>query len=276
MVYRLLLCGVIIFISGCRNAAQVGGDTGSQSITSPKIEVKVPEPFDRDKFKDDVLSSLDDHIKLETKNTQQQMTGALNVAKAKMADKVTGLETKLEGKFTGIESKINSEVKANFEAKSQIDAKLSLVDDLKIKLQNQIDLNARLQSTIDAQASILSNLQFKIGEIQNSTNAQLGWNNTYEQRLEKLNAGRDVNYLPKEAVYIIMGILCVIMAAMAWLGKLTRQHEQNRTDVEREERKMTYNLLLEVLTSLLHDGAHTQEIKQKINKITNIMGKKEE
>ena len=83
-----------------------------------------------------------------------------------------------------------------------------------------------------------------------NANAQVGFNNNFEQKLEKMNAnaGRDVNMFPKQAVYtiliaiisfvlifLLLGIVSVIVITNSY--RSSRQREMDRTNMEREEKK---------------------------------------
>lgn len=143
-----------------------------------------------------------------------------------MAGLVTASVSKVAETVKGVEATMDSVIKINVE--------------LTAKLNTQIELNTRLQATID---NLSANL-----------NTQAGLYNKIESRLENIDAGRDVNYLPREAVDVIINAnnLCygIVVAVISLASTITamsfrasRQRAEIRAKEEREERQAYLDLV---------------------------------
>lgn len=266
--------------TGCSLTGDVSGRQGIEN--KPNITVNVPQQIDPEKLKGDIESSLEDKIKIESKSVQNQMSGMLNVAEARLADKVTGVEASIR---TDLKSEINSRIDVATNIRAQLADQIATNVKLQTELNNQIQISNDMKVQLSAQTTLMTDLRLKVEGLSINVNAQVGINNKLENRVETLSAGHDINYLPKEAVEImvdrerstskiIAGILGMIMLAITVFGKFSRQREQNRTLEEREERRMMFNLLLEVLTIL--PASEGSKIQDRLSKITKTAIKKQQ
>lgn len=206
-----------------------------------------------------------------------QLTGAVNAPIAKLAEKLTGIEATLQ-------TEINNTLKVNTQASAELRAKLeaimTVMTEIKVSFKMITEFNIGIDSKISADASLIRELSAKVdnlnAQIAGMANGQVGLSNKLDSTIANLTAGRDVNYLPKEAVqimldrektfmYIIGSIMGVITVAIGWIGRNAREREKLRTQEEREERQAATSLLMEALALLPDTKAKdVQRIKARL------------
>ena len=248
---RFLALFTLVILVGC-----LADQKGKQN-TSPTVNVTVPESKaapDLNGFRQET----DAKIKASAESNQNQLTGALNVAFSRLSDEITG-------------------VKATFSTW------VNTVTELRVSAENNMKAVARLDTTVTGVAAVAADTQIRvqaIGDVNTRIDkletkleantaaaaaAQVGYQNKFDQKIEdiKATAGRDVlqNFFPKEAADTvirsaeimagIISILCILASTVISLAyKYARQREVLRTQEEREERKQTHEVLLQVIAML--------------------------
>lgn len=245
---RIIIALTLLFSCyGCRNLAQVGGDVpGDQTVKPPVINVNIPQRDD-EKLKDDIKETINDKIKISNQSLQNKMSGLINAQDTRFANEVNGIRNDFNGKVTGIESKVNLQNEVSINTKAELNLKvaetLKLIDNLQLQINNQLEVN----SDIKIKLQLLRDLEIKLGEIQAAANVQAGLLNNFNQKIEKLEAGRDINYLPKEVVYIILSIMTSIIIITIVIAKNIRDKAHELYLLEKKERQYIHNLLTEIL-----------------------------
>ena len=207
-----------------------------------------------------------------------QLTGAVNAPIAKLAEKLTGIEATLQ---TEINNTLEVNTQASAELRAKLEAMLTIMTEIKVTFKMITEFNIGIDSKISADASLIREMSAKVdnlnAQIAGMANGQVGLSNKLDSTIANLSAGRDVNYLPREAVqimvdrektfmYIIGSIMGVITIAIGWIGRNAREREKLRTQAEREERKATTSLLMEALTLMPDTKAkEVQQIKARLS-----------
>jgi hypothetical protein len=253
----------------------IGDQKGKQDQVAqpPIINVPPSQTVDTDKLR----AGIKDDITASSNNMANQLTGAVNAPIAKLAEKLTGLEATIQMEIKNTLS-VNTQASADLRAK--LEAMMTVLTEIKVSFKMITEFNIGIDSKISADASLIRELQAKIdslnAQIAGMANGQVGLSNKLDSTIANLTAGRDVNYLPKEAVqimldrektfmYIIGSIMGVITVAIGWIGRNARERERLRTQEEREERQAATSLLMEALALLPDTKAKdVQRIKARL------------
>jgi hypothetical protein len=219
------LLAVLFLLTGCIADQKNRQDNTGPAPAPPVVNVTNPPAQTVD------LAPLKTEIQTSSNQTQAQLSGLITTSISKMAEKLVGLESSISANMT------NTAV-ANLQAK--LEATNTMVAKLEADLKVNAEVNANFQNTM----KMINDLKFQVGELNTSLKgiaaAQVGVGNKMEslQQDVKNTAGRDVNYLPKEAVdimrsqdrvtmYIVGGILTLLTTIAGYGYKLARQREQN-------------------------------------------------
>ena len=227
---------VLLALPGCLDLQSRPGNEDSPVIAEPpKVTINVPpqQTVDSEGIKSEVrkaASEVKTEVQASSNNTQSNMSGLVNASVSKLGEKVTGVEAKAEANLTATNN-MKNEMSAEFNANAVATANVNS------KAEANLTATAKLDTRVEAMATIIAELRVEIGKV-NAT-AQVGYNKM-EQIEEHVSnqAGRDVNYLPKQAVQLMLGIitsLCGLATTIVViLGRNARVRE--RLDAERERR----------------------------------------
>lgn len=184
---------LIILISGCAGDQK---NKINQTLNTPSPVLTAPATADFAPIKEEVVSSAN--------QLQSNLTGLVNTSIGKLAEKLVGLETQFES-LVKIQAQMNNTATINNTAT------LKAMAEFKADIQTSIALETKINNVMEA----IIDTKVTIGQIkaqvetfaQVQAQAQAGLINTITTKIDTvkndLNAGRDVNYLPKEAVNII-------------------------------------------------------------------------
>jgi len=242
-----------LILTGCALQENKAGNDNSPVIQpAPVVNLNVP-PVATEDIKAEVRRSRDDlkaEIQTSSNNTQSNMSGLVNASVSKLGEKVTGVEAKVEAsatatanlsaKVTGIESKIDSTIVATANLNAKVES----------NVQATANLNARIESTM----TMLNEMNVNVGKL--NAIGQVGIGNKLEQIEEHVAnaAGRDVNYLPKQAVELMIGIisaLCGLATTVVMvLGRNARVRERQDADRERENVKYWQTVAMKAIGEL--------------------------
>jgi len=259
---RYLTLMGLIFLTGCI-ADQNNRQSNASEQTGPTLNVPAPRLVPEEELKkarDDsretiraetakVKDELKTEIQASSNNTQNQLSGLVNASVSKVAEKLTGVEAKAE---------------ANIQATAKVaDALNTVVTNtavLEVKLQNQIELTNKLEVALTAQLTMNNDLRLQLEKVnlqmQGVVAGIAGVNNKVETISTNATntAGRDVNYLPKEAVEVftafMSGVFGLATLALMWVGRNSRLRERQRTQEEKDERQKAQDMLYYVLSLL--------------------------
>jgi hypothetical protein len=260
----LMLVVMTMILTGCITGQRNDGRQESPVDQRPVVNVESPKLLTSEQVKDQLATQLDatkkdirQEILTSTNSTQNQMQGLLNASVSKIADQVKGVEANLKDLLT-----INNT--ANIEVKNKLENTITAVNQMKAELNTTIQAVNQMSVQLQVVNEMKLQLEKLNAQAAASASAQIGWNNKYEQKLENItetisnSAGRDVNYLPKEAVqimldrertftYFIGGILALATTIISFAYKFARQREAGRRQEEVVERKETYGLVMKLL-----------------------------
>lgn len=258
---RILLiasCLAAIFsLTGCLSGGRAGHEGGTVRQDAPKVDIHVPPPqvVDQEKVVAElgrVRSDIQTEIQHSSNNTQNALSGLVNASVSKVAERVTGVEATVKDLLT-----INNTATANIN--TQFDSMLKATATMEARMDNVVTFNNNMQADLKATVNALSEIKVELGKINGA--AQVGFNNKIEQLQQDLKntAGRDVNYLPKEAVYMFVTIIS-ILAGLATtiavvMGNNARQRERLETEKERENVKYWQQVAMRAIGSLDPDKA---------------------
>lgn len=264
---------ILPLLVGC-----IAGQKGdlSQQNSPPIVKVMPAKEVDTEKLRKGIKEDTRQEVIASSTSTAAQMTGAVNASVSKLAEKLTGVEANLTATMNNT---ANLNTQANAELRAKFDASLTAITTLKAELSIANEFNAKLESKIDLDANLIKDLKAQIGQLNTQltaqmsavANGQVGLSNKIESTMETVTAtaGRDVNYLPKEAAMVmianekanarvivaIVSILAgVISGAIAWLGRIMYK----RADAERQ---LVNSLLLEVTSKMSPSEAERFEPK---------------
>lgn len=241
---------LVLFLGGCKSSQQNRVDFPSPPATHSWPVPPPPSNPDGATRTDLNAAKTDLRNELAASNnaTQNALSGLVNTSVSKVAEQMKLVEANLKDLIT---VNNNAHLEARVEFKARLEAAVTTTANLRAELNNTLTLQAQMNNT----------MQTRIGELRAELKAQVdaygaaqaGFNNRIEQVRQEISnqAGRDVNYLPREAVNLLLGIMTTVFGAITvaigWLGKNARQREQLRTQLEREERQRVHKLLLEAL-----------------------------
>ena len=264
---RSILLIVSIFsislLSGCFSPN--GRQDADAVVEAPRIVIPLPTPgATKEDVRDQVsdvmggaVKDIKNDIQASSNNTQNQLSGLVTASVSKVADKLTGVEADLKDliNFTAtMNNTVNSSMTANVNAQAEMKAKLEasltavaeVKADLKVVNEMKVDVRATLQASNEMKADL--------GKI--SANAQLGIANSLKDIYTAVNntAGRDVNYLPREAVYMSLGIMgfvaIILLVSIVVTGYNSRIREKNRTSQEKENVERWQAIALKAIAAL--------------------------
>lgn len=248
-----LFAALLLVLSGCALQENKSGNDNSPVIQpAPVVNLNVP-PVATEDIKAEVRRSRDEvkaEIQTSSNNTQSNMSGLVNASVSKLGEKVTGVEAKVEAsatatanlsaKVTGIESKIDSTIVATANLNTKVDSNVQAV--------------AKIDARIEATLTMLNEMNVNIGKL--NAIGQVGIGNKLEQIEEHVAnaAGRDVNYLPKQAVELMIGIisaLCGLATTVVMvLGRNARLREHQEAERERENVKYWQSVAMKAIGEL--------------------------
>jgi len=96
-----------------------------------------------------------------------------------------------------------------------------------------------------------------------SINGQVGIGNRLDQIETHLtqSAGRDINYMPKETVWLVLGLtsglFLLLAVAIFVMGNNARQRESERAEQEKADTKMWQSVALQAIAELSPEKAKT-------------------
>lgn len=253
----------------------------NQENSPPVIHLPPNQEVDTEKLRQGVKEDTRQEVIASSTSTAAQMTGAVNTSFSKLADKLTGIEASLK---VAIENTLTVNTQASAELRAKLETMLTVLTEIKVSFKMITTFNTNLEAKISADASLIRELHARVDNLNAQLSAQLtavagaqaGLLNKIENISTTATAGGDVNFLPKEAVeimvnrersftYIIGAIMGAITLAIGWVGRMARLREKNRTLAEREERQRTAELLTTVL-GMLPEGhaSKVEEIKAQL------------
>jgi uncharacterized membrane protein len=249
--YALFLVFTLVFLTGCvadNNTRQTSNN--HNEMPPPIINVSTPPAQIVD------TKGLEEAIRSEvvasSNLTQNQLSGLVNASISKVSEKIVGLEASISNNMT---STVMARLQASLEASITANA------NFQAEVRTSLDISNRLDLAVTA----INTMSLKVGSLESqmagAASAQVGFRNTFEQRMESvkndMQAGRDINYLPKEAVEIVLsnnrtwmsvigGILGLAQIICLYAYRNAKLREQN-----------TNKLLMEALSRLSPEQAES-------------------
>lgn len=193
---RLVLIGLLIFLSGC-----VGDHGRMGDVDFPVTpNVTLPTPT----VTPDQLSKSVEEIKTTVQsstNAAQQSFSGLGAQIAKGAENVEASVAKVQADVR-VGAQANAE--ANVRLNGRVEVMTEIVNDLKVNVGLAVDVANRIDLDVKAQASAIADLKMQINAL---AAAQVGYKNQLEQTTTSLESGRDtfmqINGATKEWVEIL-------------------------------------------------------------------------
>jgi hypothetical protein len=270
---NLIIAGILLFcLTSCLSPE---GKQDNQTVIAPPI-INLPpaQQVDTSKIEGKVSSleqGLVKEIQASSNNTQNQLSGLVNASISKLGDKLTGVEANLKDLLNvHLTMTNNLSASANAEIRAKLEATMRVVSDINATMEINNQLTASLNSDIKASVTAMNEMKAEVGKM--SANAQLGIANKLNDIYTSVDnkAGRDVNYLPREAVYIVIGTLALVcfvfLMVVIVAGRNSREREEQRTNTERENVARWQAIALEAIASLDPDKAkHFRTILEKKN-----------
>lgn len=275
MKYCLLF---LVLLTGCADVSSRMDDYES-ALSKVKPPVVQVQPIDREELRTDLLRGVSDKIDSSTTQSENRMQGVVNTQVDKMENKLVGVESRMNTELTGVKGDITG-------VKAELQTQITASAVMQTRLDAAVTVNAKLEADLKVALSVVNELKIQNAEFkaqaQVSANAQIGFNNSYQQQIQdlKASAGRDMNMLPANAVWIILGVcggMLIVMLVGNVLGNaservrfkqqtdLAIQASKQNAESEREERQASNNLLLEVLT--LVPAAEASKIAGKVERL---------
>jgi hypothetical protein len=247
----LLLC-----LTGCLSPK--GAQENHTAISPPIINLPPPQQVDTSKLEsrvDGIKQDLSNEIQASSNNTQNQLSGFVNASVSKLAEKLTGVEANLKDLLTVNATMTNTlNASANTEIKAKLEASIKLVSEINSQISINNQMTASLNSEFKASITAMNEMKLELGKL--ALNAQAGIANKIQdiQTTIDSKAGRDVNYLPKEAVYIVVSTLALVafvfLITVIVVGINSRRREEQRTISERENVARWQAIALEAISGL--------------------------
>jgi hypothetical protein len=204
---------------------------------------------------DGIKQDLSNEIQASSNNTQNQLSGFVNASVSKLAEKLTGVEANLKDLLTVNATMTNTlNASANTEIKAKLEASIKLVSEINSQISINNQMTASLNSEFKASITAMNEMKLELGKL--ALNAQAGIANKIQdiQTTIDSKAGRDVNYLPKEAVYIVVSTLALVafvfLITVIVVGINSRRREEQRTISERENVARWQAIALEAISGL--------------------------
>lgn len=277
MKYCLIFLALLTGCADVTNRMDEQLEKASKLFNKPTVvEVK---PFDREELRKDLQRGMDEKIENTVTQSEVRQQGAVNAQVNKVTDKIVGVEADFRTEMTGVRGDITG-------VRATVSTQATATAVMQTKLESVINANVKLEADLKVAMTMvnqlkLDNVEFK-AQAQVSANAQIGMMNKYEQKIEdlKISAGGNVNMLPANAVWIILGVcggMFTLMLVGSILGNgserdrlsqqvnLTLQEARINAKNEREERQASNNLLLEVLAML--PAGEASKISGKVERL---------
>lgn len=262
----ILAGAMLVVLSGCIADSNSHHGNDDNHSTGPVINVPTPPPPPpvteqgvADKVKGGVAEQLtklkqdvSNQITASSNTTQDQMTGTFNVAVSKLAEKMTGVEANLKD-LLHVEADVRNT--ANVDIQNRLNVALKAVAQLKAEFKADLKLAANVQAVATAVASLNTRLDH--------VSAQVGIGNRIEQLEQHLQAGRDINQLPMNTVWLMLiGCACVfglLLAVVLVMGRAAREREAERVAQEKANVERWQQVALQAIQQL--EPAKAREIK---------------
>jgi len=247
------------------------------ALPSPTINVPPNQKVDTEELKKEINAS--------SNNTASQMTGALNLSVSKLADQMKGVEANI-GKLLEINNTLTATLN------SKVEANATAIADFKLTLQNTIALTSEIKASLQAITNIQNSMSADL-KVMNTMSADLkanasvvvGLGNKLENLNQNLAAGRDINYLPKEAVYMVgifIGAMVFLAALIVFLlYKSSMKAMQLEADKHSNERKKVNQLLVRAMAVMpigpdkdRSFAGDKDELKKLLDDMGGILGSK--
>lgn len=247
------------------------------AMPAPTINVPPSQKVD--------IEDLRNQINASSNNTANQMTGAVNASVSKLADQVKGVEANI-GKLL----EINNTMTANLNSRVDVGLHASMIANTEFKatLENTIALNSEIKASMQAIANIQNQMSADL-KVVNSMSADLkanatavvGLGNRVENLNQNMQAGRDVNYLPKEAVtlvaYFVGGIVLIASIVAFLMHRSSIEAMKLEATKQADERKKINQLLMRAMAVMPVSGntdrglTEGTEFKSLMHDIKNIV-----
>ena len=234
---------MLIPLCGCLDVKPRTGNEGNDTVVqpAPDVHVNVPPPqtVDQEEVKSEIRKAASDvktEVRSSANNTQSNMSGLVNASVSKLGEEITGVKAEIgdvQTDVTGIKSEVG-------DIKTEVTGVKAEVGDVKTEVTGVKEM--------------VNDIRLEVGKI--NALGQAGINNKLEQIEEhvKNNAGRDVNYLPREAVKLMIGIitaLCGLATTIVMvLGRNARIREREEADRERENVKYWQGVAMKAIGAL--------------------------
>ena len=216
-----------------------------------------------------VVSALRPELTASSNATQNQLNGLVNASVSKLGEKVVGLESNLRDLLhlqntatLTAQTELQAKLQASLQATAELKLALSAITQLNTSVDTKVSALTQFETRLETSLNALTELRLRVESV---ATGQAGLSNS----IQTLKAGRDVNQLPTEAVYLLLGItgsLCGLFTTIVTLiYRASRQRAALSAQEEREERQQTYGVLLEVL-SLLPSGDH-EKLQPKLQRL---------
>jgi len=246
-------------------------------LPSPTVNVPPNQQVDTSELKREILAS--------SNNTASQMTGALNLSVSKLADQMKGVEANI-GKLLEINNTLTATLN------SKVEANATAIADFKFTLQNTIALTSEIKASLQAITNIQNSMSADLkvmntmsADLKANASAVIGIGNKLENLNQNLAAGRDINYLPKEAVYMVgifIGAMVFLAALIVFLlYKSSMKAMQLEADKHSSERKKINQLLVRAMAVMpigpdkdRSFAGDKDELKKLLDDMGGILGSK--
>ncbi len=265
IILSLFICSTILF-TGCMGDSKSGKFDPVTQVQSPHLTIPIGKdntlPLGEVVNTDQLEKNIKTEIQSSSNSTQSQLTGLINTSVSKIGEKVVGLENNMDAmiKLTNnLDVKNTATLSAQAEMKNTLQNTLEATANIRAEMNNVL----KITNTLETNLSMMNDIKTSVGNLDSKISGQAGLLNNMSSKVEdiKLNAGRDVNQLPREAVdlmmgnlktyTIILGLLLVLGAlAMVLLYRSNAQRETLRASSTKDELDKLYSLLLQVSPSL--------------------------
>jgi len=262
---------MLIPLCGCLDVKPRTGNEGNDTVVqpAPDVHVNVPPPqtVDQEEVKSEIRKAASDvktEVRSSANNTQSNMSGLVNASVSKLGEEITGVKAEIgdvQTDVTGIKSEVGdiktevTGVKAEIgDVQTDVTGVKSEVGDIKTEVTGVKAEVGDVKTEVTGVKEMVNDIRLEVGKI--NALGQAGINNKLEQIEEhvKNNAGRDVNYLPREAVKLMIGIitaLCGLATTIVMvLGRNARIREREEADRERENVKYWQGVAMKAIGAL--------------------------
>lgn len=229
----------------------------SKELPKPTVNVPPNQTVDTT----DLKLAMKEYIQVSADQTANQMTG-FNSNINRIADKMTGVENNI-GKLAEVNLKlaenINNTMNNTANTNATATATLNAVNDMKLVIAT----NVQVMNDLKAELKILMEIKLQLESLTANIQAVAGVGNDLHTITEnmKAQAGRDVNFFPKNAVdvmlsqtrsnfYIVLIIVILGAFAMSLTFRASRDRERQRTKTAEGTTKLLFGLLMQCLSML--------------------------